>query len=57
LKNAKMVIDYIKRNTLKTYWKGFNIEKYLPLSNMITAENEEMKKWERRNLVQPDIEK
>jgi len=52
-----MVIDYIKRNTLKTYWKGFNIEKYLPLSNMITAENEEMKKWERRNLVQPDIEK
>jgi len=40
----------------KDILKRFNIEKYIPLSNMIPVENEEMIK-KKKNIIQPDIEK
>ena len=43
-KNAKMIIYYIKKKYTKDILKKFNIEKYIPSSNIIPMENEEMRK-------------
>jgi len=56
LKNAKDGYLLHQKKHTKNILKRFNIEKYIPLSNMIPVEKWRNEK-ENKNLVQTDIEK